>query len=70
MYAALERFEQRGCSFLIAGRVDEKGEYRRAVDLTIPDQFSGLFEAIPGDQFRIDISSTSMRKQSSFPGAK
>ena len=70
MYAALERFKQRGCGFLVAGRVDERGEYHRAVDLAPPDQFSGLFRAIPGDQFRIDISSTSMRKRGSFSGAE
>jgi hypothetical protein len=70
MYAALEQFKLRGCGFLVAGRVDEHGEYRRAVDLAVPDQFSSLFTAIPGDQFRIDISSSSVRKQDSISSAK
>jgi len=70
MYAALERFKLRGCGFLVAGRVDENGEYRRSVDLAVPDQFSSLFTAIPGDQFRIDISSSSVRKQDRISSAK
>jgi len=61
MHDALETIRENGCSFLVAGRVDESGEYFRAADLVIPERFSDLFSAIPGDQFRIDISSTSLR---------
>ena len=63
MRNALERIRSRGCYFLVAGRVDDEGAYHRAADLDVPDGYADLFKAIPGDQFRIDISSTSLRSE-------
>jgi hypothetical protein len=63
MRNALETIKVMGCRFLVAGRVDESGQYYRAADLEIPIAFKDLFSAIPGDQFRMDITSTSMRSK-------
>ena len=62
MDAALRRIERTGCSFLVAGRVNDAGTYHRAEDLEVPQEYQGLFTAIPGDQFRIDQSSTALRQ--------
>jgi hypothetical protein len=61
MIAALKRIEACGCSFLVAGRADDDGTYQRAGELAVPDEFAGMFRAIPGEQFRIDLSSTELR---------
>jgi hypothetical protein len=61
MLEALASIVDRGCRFLVAGRVDEDGQYRKATEIDIPSQFSRLFTPIPGDRFRIDISSTEVR---------
>jgi hypothetical protein len=60
--AALAEIRERGCSFLVAGRVDrENGRFQRLHDLNIPPRFTGLFQGIPEDHFRSDISSTELR---------
>jgi nicotinic acid mononucleotide adenylyltransferase len=61
---ALRAIREKGCRFLVAGRMDENGNYRLATELNYPDEFSDLFMPIPGDQFRIDISSTRIRAES------
>ncbi|MGB3716823.1 MAG: hypothetical protein WA996_20585 [Candidatus Promineifilaceae bacterium] len=63
MFAAIDTIKERGCGFLVAGRVDERGDYMPAAALEIPDLYSDLFTAIPGDRFRIDLSSTALRDQ-------
>lgn len=67
MVEALGRIRQRGCRFLVAGRVDEKGHYRKATDIDIPSEFNLLFTPFPGDHFRIDISSTEVRAKGTVP---
>jgi hypothetical protein len=63
MFAALNTIKDSECGFLVAGRVNERGDYMPAADLEIPEQYAGLFTAIPGDRFRIDLSSTTLRAQ-------
>ena len=62
MLAALARIREQGCRFLVAGRVDDDGAFRDMSHLEIPPAFAGLFQAIPGDQFRKDVSSTQLRQ--------
>lgn len=52
-----------GCKFLVAGRVDEKGDggFKTLGDIEIPAEMADLFEEIPENDFRSDISSTSLR---------
>ncbi|PIE80579.1 MAG: hypothetical protein CSA11_07475 [Chloroflexi bacterium] len=57
---SLSKIKQRGCTFLVAGRVDENGRYGQVADLPIPLDFHDLFKPLP---FRMDISSTDLRSQ-------
>ena len=65
--AALDELEGLGARFLVFGRIDPSGTFR---DLA-PDQFDGVVSGfltrvatpVPGDQFRLDISSTEIRRR-------
>ncbi len=59
--AALADFRSRGCRFLVAGRADGEGRFVALDDLTIPGPHRDLFAGIPGDPFRVDVSSTDLR---------
>ena len=58
MLESLSEIKIQGCSFLVAGRVNENGRFLQTTDLTIPEGFENLFQSIP---FRKDISSTELR---------
>ncbi|MFH1569014.1 MAG: hypothetical protein ABIL09_13545 [Gemmatimonadota bacterium] len=62
--AALAQLEGAGARFLVAGRLVADG-YRTLADLTVPDEFRHLFEAIPETDFRADVSSTELRSSGS-----
>ena len=61
MLAALERLRELECRFLVACRADERGQWIGRRDLPIPPAFAELFEEIPQERFRWDISSTQLR---------
>ena len=61
MLAALAEMRDRGNRFLVAGREDKDGRFRELHELAIPEGFAGLFEAIPAQLFRHDVSSTEIR---------
>jgi hypothetical protein len=61
MLAALERIRDLGCRFLVACRADARGQYLRKCDLPIPPALGDLFEEIPPERFRLDLSSTAVR---------
>ncbi len=61
MLAALHSIAERGCRFLVACRVDIRGQWLRLTDLPIPPSARGLFEEIPPECFRCDVSSTELR---------
>ena len=58
--AALERIRELGCRFLVAGR-ESGGAFRTLDDVTVPEGFAEIFEAIPESLFRYDLSSTELR---------
>ena len=60
--AALTEIRDTGCNFLVAGRMGKDGTFRDIHSLEIPNGFDSLFQAIPADKFRKDISSTELRK--------
>jgi nicotinic acid mononucleotide adenylyltransferase len=60
--AALERIRRQGCRFLVAGRADQVGAFHEAANLNAPADFTELFQPIPADLFRRDISSTEIRQ--------
>lgn len=59
--AALGRIQELGCRFLVACRVDARGQCWRKADVPIPPVFVDLFEEIPPERFRWDLSSTELR---------
>ena len=64
MLAALTEIRSHGCRFLVAGRRGEDS-FRTLSKLNLPLQARELFEEISEGEFRRDISSTELRKQSS-----
>lgn len=62
MIAALDEIRQRGCRFLVAGRIDRSGAFRHLTNLAIPQPYRDMFLGIPDTQFRKDISSTELRR--------
>ncbi len=61
MRAALETIKTAGCYFLVAGRV-EGDHFLTLNDVNLPAAYRGLFEQIPEELFRMDISSTAIRQ--------
>lgn len=61
MLLAMEQMRQRGCRFLVAGRIEGR-MFRTLSDVRIPDGFERMFSAIPESAFRSDISSTQIRQ--------
>lgn len=62
MTTALETIRRQGCHFLVAGRRDNEGRFQDASHLPVPLAFADLFAYIPADHFRVDISSTELRR--------
>ncbi|XP_075507069.1 uncharacterized protein LOC142543600 isoform X1 [Primulina tabacum] len=50
-----------GCLFLVAGR-NVDGVFKVLDDFDIPEQLKDMFISIPAEKFRMDISSTEIRK--------
>ncbi len=61
MNDALAQIREQGCRFLVAGRVVRDGRFAHVADLPIPEEHRDLFEAIPAEVFRADVSSTDLR---------
>ncbi|KAK9917941.1 hypothetical protein WJX75_009936 [Coccomyxa subellipsoidea] len=55
----------RGCSFLVAGRLDGQTAFKTMDDVELPEHLRdiGLFETISEELFRSDISSTALRQK-------
>ncbi|CAL9050977.1 unnamed protein product [Musa banksii] len=50
-----------GCTFLVGGRLVD-GVFKVLEDLDIPQELNDMFISIPLEKFRMDISSTEIRK--------
>ncbi|XP_058769138.1 uncharacterized protein LOC131643002 [Vicia villosa] len=55
--------KETGCTFLVAGR-NVDGVFKVLADLNVPEELNDMFISIPAGQFRMDISSTEIRKKS------
>ena len=60
--SAVEALRALGCSFLVYGRVDERGTFRALADLALPPALAALCTGVPEAEFRSDLSSTLIRK--------
>jgi len=61
---ALASIGELGCRFLVAGRIDDNS-FQDLASLDLPDGCGQLFEAIPVDVFRCDVSSSDIRNSGS-----
>ncbi|MBK8987963.1 MAG: hypothetical protein IPM39_18155 [Chloroflexi bacterium] len=61
--AALETIREQGCRFLVAGRLHDDQQFHHAADMDIPDGYAEMFQPLPPEQFREDISSTELRQR-------
>lgn len=66
---ALDHLRGLGCSFLVAGRATEDGVYHSFDDRLPHEKAHGLFRAIPEEVFRLDISSSDIRRRMARPGS-
>ncbi|KAI4313883.1 hypothetical protein L6164_026829 [Bauhinia variegata] len=55
--------KEMGCTFLVGGRKVD-GAFKVLEDIDVPEELKDLFISIPAEQFRMDISSTEIRKRS------
>ncbi|XP_006291221.2 uncharacterized protein LOC17887434 [Capsella rubella] len=62
MLKVLGDCKRTGCKFLVGGR-NVDGVYKVGGDLDIPDEIKDMFISIPENTFRMDISSTEVRKK-------
>lgn len=60
MYASLSLIKDKGCSFLVAGRMID-GIFRTLSDISLPPIFHNMFTEIPENMFRLDCSSSELR---------
>lgn len=58
--AALAKLLARGCRVVVGGRADREGVFRVWED-RLAGEFRHLFEVIPEDEFRVDVSSSAIR---------
>ena len=66
LVAALEEVEGHGCRFLVAGREGRSGVFRTLDDVQVPEAAKAvvgrIFEGLPEEAFRRDVSSTEIRE--------
>ncbi|XP_020238867.1 uncharacterized protein LOC109817921 [Cajanus cajan] len=55
--------KETGCTFLVGGR-NVDGAFKVLDDIDVPEELKDMFISIPAEQFRMDISSTEIRKRS------
>ncbi len=60
---AMQTLGERGCRFLVAGRVNAEGKFINLDSLNVPPKYCHLFTPIPASRFRNDLSSTQLRCQ-------
>ncbi|XP_054809720.1 uncharacterized protein LOC129311424 isoform X2 [Prosopis cineraria] len=63
MLKVLNGCKETGCTFLVGGR-NVDGAFKVLEDLDVPEELKDMFISIPAEQFRMDISSTEIRKRS------
>ena len=61
---AMRFLKERGCRFLVGCRADGEERFLRRQDLPIPAGFDDLFSEIPPESFRVDLSSSEIRRKS------
>lgn len=69
MLSAFLEMKSLGCTFLVAGRLQD-GNFQTLNDIELPADLSGMFTEIPESAYREDISSTEIRLAAQQPGTQ
>jgi len=64
MWASFAAVQAAGCHFLVAGRLVDNRFFTLG-DVDLPEPYRPLFEEIPPEKFRVDMSSTAIRNEQS-----
>jgi hypothetical protein len=64
MGRALDEIAGFGCRFVVAGRVDAAGRFVDVGGVAIPAGYRDLFHGLDEREFRVDVSSTELRRKS------
>ena len=59
---ALDEIAAHGCRFFVGGRVDAAGRFVDVGGVTIPADYRDMFEGLGEREFRVDVSSTELRR--------
>jgi hypothetical protein len=62
---AMTTLAKQGCRFLVFGR-NIDGRFQSLADLTLPPTLRTLCQAVPESSFRVDVSSSSLRRQTPY----
>jgi hypothetical protein len=62
MARALGEIADHGCRFFVGGRVDAAGRFVDVGGVTIPAGYRDLFEGLGEREFRVDVSSSELRR--------
>lgn len=62
MVRALDEIAGFGCRFVVAGRVDAAGRFVDVGGVAIPAGYRDLFHGLDEREFRVDVSSTELRR--------
>jgi hypothetical protein len=63
---SLDLIRENGCRFVVAGRVDDHNQFRglHDIEFEVPMRFRSMFTELTESQFRSDLSSSDIRKNS------
>jgi hypothetical protein len=59
---ALKGMLKQGARFVVAGRAGDDGRFRGFEDMDVPESLRELFIPVPQAMFRVDLSSTELRR--------
>ena len=62
MLSSFEAVRKKGCSFIVAGRLIDD-DFITLDEIAIPETIKDLFEVLPEEVFRVDLSSTEIREK-------
>ena len=60
---AMNTLRRNSCSFIVAGRVGQDGEFHTIADIAVPPQYRDLLAQLPESDYRADVSSTELREK-------
>lgn len=60
---AIATIAQRGCRFVVFGRASDPQRFEQLDDVALPPALRAICDAVPQSEFRMDISSTQLRRE-------